>query len=66
MTNVADVTINIDAIHYDFPVIVMNFGPKLRCYGQQSTCYGFPIIAGPEPFKYHCDHLDASLSVNIA
>jgi hypothetical protein len=50
MTNVADVTINIDAIHYDFPVIVMNFGPKLRCYGQQSTCYGFPIIAGPEPF----------------
>ena len=41
---------NIDANHYDFSVIVMNFGPKLRFYGQQSTCYGFPIIAGPEPF----------------
>ena len=40
----------IDANHYDFSVIVMNFGPKLRCYGQQSTCYGFPIIAGPKPF----------------
>jgi hypothetical protein len=42
----------IDANHYDFSVIVTNFGPKLRCYGQQSTCYGFPIIAiaGPEPF----------------
>jgi hypothetical protein len=41
---------SIDANHYDFSVIVTNFGPKLRCYGQQSTCYGFPIIAGPEPF----------------
>ena len=40
----------IDANHYDFSVIVTNFGPKLRCCGQQSTCYGFPIIAGPEPF----------------
>ena len=40
----------IDANHYDFSVIVTNFGPKLRCYGQQSTCYGFPIIAGPKPF----------------
>ena len=40
----------IDANHYDFSVIVTNFGPKLRCYGQLSTCYGFPIIAGPEPF----------------
>ena len=40
----------IDANHYDFSVIVTNFGPKLRCYGQQSTCYGFPIMAGPEPF----------------
>ena len=40
----------IDANHYDFSVIVTNFGPKLRCYGQQSTCYGFLIIAGPEPF----------------
>jgi hypothetical protein len=40
----------IDAKHYDFSVNVTNFGPKLRCYGQQSTCYGFPIIAGPEPF----------------
>jgi len=40
----------IDANHYDFSVIVTNFGPKLRCYGQQSTCYGFPIIAGPESF----------------
>ena len=40
----------IDANHYDFSVIVANFGTKLRCYGQQSTCYGFPIIAGPEPF----------------
>jgi hypothetical protein len=34
----------IDANHYDFSVIVTNFGPKLRCCGQQSTCYGFPII----------------------
>jgi hypothetical protein len=44
-----------------------NFGPKLRCYGQQSAYYGFPIIAGAErsPFKYHCDHLNASLSVKI-
>ena len=41
---------DIDANHYDFSVIVTNFGPKLRCYGQQSTCYGFPIIAGPKPF----------------
>ena len=41
----------IDANHYDFSVIVTNFGPKLRCYGQQSTCYGFPIIAGPKPFS---------------
>ena len=40
----------IGANHYDFSVIVTNFRPKLRCYGQQSTCYGFPIIAGPEPF----------------
>ena len=40
----------IDANHYDFSVIVTNFGPKLRCYGQQSTCYGFPIIVVPEPF----------------
>ena len=40
----------IDAYHYDFSVIVTNFGPKLRCCGQQSTCYGFPIIAVPEPF----------------
>ena len=40
----------IDANHYDFSVIVTNFGPKLRCYVQQSTCYGFPIIAGPKPF----------------
>ena len=40
----------IDANHYDFSVIVTNFGPKLRCYGQQSTCYRFPIIAGPKPF----------------
>jgi hypothetical protein len=40
----------IDANHYDFSVIFTNFGPKLRCYGQQSTCYGFPIIAGPKPF----------------
>jgi hypothetical protein len=40
----------IDANHYDFSVIVTNFGSKLRCYGQQSTCYGFPIFAGPEPF----------------
>ena len=40
----------IDANHYDFSVIVMNFVPKLRCYGQQSTYYGFPIIAGSEPF----------------
>ena len=39
----------IDANHYDFSVIVTNFGPKLRCYGQQTTCYGFPIIAVPEP-----------------
>ena len=43
--------IGIDANHYDFSVIVTNFGPKLRCYGQQSAFYGFPmIIAGPEPF----------------
>jgi hypothetical protein len=41
----------IDANHYDFSVIVTNFGPKLRCYGQQSSCYGFPIIVGPEPFS---------------
>ena len=41
----------IDANHYDFSVIVKNFGPKLRCYGKQSTCYGFSIIAGPEPFS---------------
>ena len=41
---------NIDANHYDFSVIVTNFWPKLRCYGQQSAHYGFPIIAGPEPF----------------
>ena len=40
----------IDANHYDFSVIVANFGTKLRCYGQQSTCYGFPIIAGPKLF----------------
>ena len=40
----------IDANHYDFSVIVTNFGTKLRCYGQQSTCYGFPIIAGRKPF----------------
>jgi hypothetical protein len=40
----------IDDNHYDFSVIVTNFGSKLRCYGQQSTCYGFPIIAGPETF----------------
>jgi hypothetical protein len=40
----------IDANHYDFSIIVTNFGSKLRCYGQQSTCYGFLIIAGPEPF----------------
>jgi hypothetical protein len=33
--------------HYDFSVIVTNFGPKLRCYGQQSTCYGFPIYCRP-------------------
>ena len=57
----------IHANHYNFSVIVTNFGPKLRCYGQQSTCYGFPIIAGPEPFSFkYCDHLDASLSVKIA
>ena len=48
--NTANTHIYIDANHYDFSVIVMNFGPKLWCYGQQSTCYGFPIIAGPEPF----------------
>jgi hypothetical protein len=41
---------HIDANHYDFSVIFTNFGPKLRCYGQQSTCYGFSIIASPEPF----------------
>ena len=40
----------IDANHYDFSVICANFGPKLRCYGQQSTCYGFPIIDDPEQF----------------
>ena len=40
----------IDANHYDFSVISTNFGPKLRCYGQQSTCYGISIIASPEPF----------------
>ena len=39
--------ISIDANHYDFSVIFTNFGPRLWCYGQQSTCYGFPIIAGP-------------------
>jgi hypothetical protein len=27
----------INANLYDFSVIVTNFGPKLRCYGQQST-----------------------------
>ena len=58
----------IDANHYDFSVIVTNFGPKLRCYGQQSTCYGFRLLPdrNRSPFKYHCDHLDASLSVKIA
>jgi hypothetical protein len=44
-------SIHIDANHYDFSVIFTSFGPKLRCYGQQSTCYGFPIIAGPKPFS---------------
>ena len=44
------ISCSIDANHYDFFVIVTNFGSKLRCYHQQSTCYGFPIIAGPEPF----------------
>jgi hypothetical protein len=34
----------IDANHYDFSVIVTNFGPKLRCYGQQSTCYDFRLF----------------------
>ena len=56
------------ANHYDFSVIVTNFGAKLQCHGQQSTCYGFLIIAGPEPFsfKYHYDHLNVSLSVKMA
>ena len=40
----------IDANHYDFSIIFTNFAPKLRCCGQQSTCYGFSIIASPEPF----------------
>jgi hypothetical protein len=48
--------------------IFTNFGPKLRCYDQQAAYYGFPIIAGPEPFPidlalfnfllYMCVHPD--------
>ena len=58
----------IDANHYDFFVIVTNFGPKLRSYGQQSTCYGFRLLLARNrsPFKYHCDQLDASLYVKVA
>jgi hypothetical protein len=58
----------IDANYYDFSVIFLNFGPKLLCFGQQSTCYGFRLLPARNcsPFKYHCDHLDASLSVKIA
>jgi hypothetical protein len=50
VARMSDYMFSIDANHYDFSVIVTNFGPRLRCYGQQSTCYGFPIIAGPKPF----------------
>ena len=46
----------IDANLYDFYVIVTNFGPKLRCCGQHFTCYGFPIIAVPEPFSIYQYH----------
>ena len=52
---------HIDANHYDFSVIVTNFGSKLR-----STVYLLLPARNRSPFKYHCDHLDASLSVKIA
>ena len=54
----------IDANHYDFSVFVQNYGVMVNSL--LVTDFRLLPARNRSPFKYHCDHLDASLYVKIA
>ena len=62
------ISCSIDANHYDFFLIVTNISGQnygVTINSLLVTDFRLLPARNRSPFKYHCDHLDASLSVKI-